>query len=207
MAAFLIICCNNLVDSVSINFFRLKIKTFGTTWRVTLYMVTITNVYCGDLILQQRWLACSVEQSPRTSWRAWPSRRACSRRPPCGHGCQMAKFDSFFSLDCVRSEGGERNPRKGRDQILQRSVAQSHSPEARRAKHIRSKNLAILQPCLRLASASLESSDARRIPSTSERRFAFSARTPSTWWRGKEVELTRFLEQVKSVTVQGKAGV
>ena len=32
-----------------------------------------------------------------------------------------------------------RNPRKGRDQIMQRS----HSPEARRAKHIRSKNLAI----------------------------------------------------------------
>ena len=38
-----------------------------------------------------------------------------------------------------------RNPRKGRDQILQHS----HSPEARRAKHIRSKNLAmaIWQPC------------------------------------------------------------
>ena len=30
--------------------------------------------------------------------------------------CQMAKFDSFLSLDCARVEGG--NPRKGRDQIL-----------------------------------------------------------------------------------------
>ena len=35
-----------------------------------------------------------------------------------GHGCQMAKFDSFLSLDCARVEGVGRNPRKGRDQIL-----------------------------------------------------------------------------------------
>ena len=39
-------------------------------------------------------------------------------------GCQMAKFDPFLSLDCGRVEGGRRNPRKGRDQILQRSVAE-----------------------------------------------------------------------------------
>ena len=39
-------------------------------------------------------------------------------------GCQMAKFDSFLSLDCARVEGGGRNPRKGRNQILQRSVAE-----------------------------------------------------------------------------------
>ena len=39
-------------------------------------------------------------------------------------GCQMAKFDPFLSLDCARVEGGGRNPRKGRDQILQRSVAE-----------------------------------------------------------------------------------
>ena len=35
-----------------------------------------------------------------------------------------AKFDPFLSLDCARVEGVGRNPRKGRDQILQRSVAE-----------------------------------------------------------------------------------
>ena len=38
--------------------------------------------------------------------------------------CQMAKFDPFLSLDWVRVEGVGRNSRKGRDQILQRSVAE-----------------------------------------------------------------------------------
>ena len=38
--------------------------------------------------------------------------------------CQMAKFDPFLSLDCARVEGVGRNPRRGRDQILQRSVAE-----------------------------------------------------------------------------------
>ena len=42
----------------------------------------------------------------------------------CGQGCQMAKFDPFPTLDCARVEGVGRNPRKGRDQILQRSVAE-----------------------------------------------------------------------------------
>ena len=41
-----------------------------------------------------------------------------------GQGCQMAKFDPFLSLDCTRVEGLERNPWKGRNQILQRSVAE-----------------------------------------------------------------------------------
>ena len=35
-----------------------------------------------------------------------------------------AKFDPFLSLDFARVEGVGRNPRKGRDQILQRSVAE-----------------------------------------------------------------------------------
>ena len=35
-----------------------------------------------------------------------------------------AKFDPFLSLDCARVEGVGRNPRKGRDQILHRSVAE-----------------------------------------------------------------------------------
>ena len=39
----------------------------------------------------------------------------------------MAKFDPFLSLDCNRSEGMGRNPREGRDQILQRSVAELKS--------------------------------------------------------------------------------
>ena len=45
--------------------------------------------------------------------------------PAPEQGCQMAKFDAFLSLDCARVEGvGGRNPRKERDQILQRSVAE-----------------------------------------------------------------------------------
>ena len=39
-------------------------------------------------------------------------------------GYQMAKFDPFLSLHCAGVEGEGRNPRKGRDQILQRSVAE-----------------------------------------------------------------------------------
>ena len=39
-------------------------------------------------------------------------------------GNQMAKFDPVPSLDSARVEGGERNPRKGRDQILLHSVAE-----------------------------------------------------------------------------------
>ena len=39
-----------------------------------------------------------------------------------GQGCQIAKFDPSLSLDCARVEDVGRNPRKGRDQILQRSV-------------------------------------------------------------------------------------
>ena len=38
--------------------------------------------------------------------------------------CQMAKFDPFLSLDCAGVEGVGRNPRKGRNHILQRSVAE-----------------------------------------------------------------------------------
>ena len=45
------------------------------------------------------------------------------RRGDSDQGCQMAKFDPFLSLDCARVEGVGRNPMKGRDQILQRSVA------------------------------------------------------------------------------------
>ena len=42
----------------------------------------------------------------------------------CEQGCQMAKFDPFLSLDCARVGAWGRNPRKGRDQISQRSVAE-----------------------------------------------------------------------------------
>ena len=41
-----------------------------------------------------------------------------------GKVCQMAKFDPVLSLDYARVEGVGRNPRNGRDQILQRSVAE-----------------------------------------------------------------------------------
>ena len=62
---------------------------------------------------------------------AQPSdRKACRvviqscREQTCRQGCKMAKFDPFLSLDCARVEGRAHNPRKGRDQILQRSVAE-----------------------------------------------------------------------------------
>ena len=46
---------------------------------------------------------------------------------------------------------------QGKEGIKFCSVAlRSHSPEAQRAKHIQSKNLAIWQPCLRVAVARLE---------------------------------------------------
>ena len=44
-------------------------------------------------------------------------------------GCQMAKFDLLLSLDCARVEGVGPNPRKGRDQILQRSGAILQKPK------------------------------------------------------------------------------
>ena len=44
-----------------------------------------------------------------------------------GECCQMAKFDPFLSLDCAGFGGGGRNQRKGRDHILQRSVAEPHT--------------------------------------------------------------------------------
>ena len=50
------------------------------------------------------------------------------RLPVClssrDHGCQIAKFDPFLSLDCARVEGVGHNPRKGRNPILQCSIAE-----------------------------------------------------------------------------------
>ena len=40
------------------------------------------------------------------------------------HGCQMAKFDPFLTWIAPGWRAWGRNPRKGRDQILQRSVAE-----------------------------------------------------------------------------------
>ena len=53
-------------------------------------------------------------------------------------GCQMAKFDPFLSLDCARAQSKER---KGSNFAAQRSGAIVH--QARRAKHLQSKKLAI----------------------------------------------------------------
>ena len=41
-------------------------------------------------------------------------------QPQC---CQMAKFDSFLSLDCARVEGGGRKERKGLNFAAQHSGA------------------------------------------------------------------------------------
>ena len=56
-------------------------------------------------------------------------------------GCQMAKFDPFLSLDCHREEGmgAQLQERKGSNFAAQRSGA--IVLQARRAKHIRSRNL------------------------------------------------------------------
>ena len=57
-------------------------------------------------------------------------------------GCQMAKCDPFLSLDCARVEGmgAQAKQRKGSNFAAQRS--QAIVLQARRAKHIQSKNLA-----------------------------------------------------------------
>ena len=55
-------------------------------------------------------------------------------------GCQMAKFDPFLSLDCARVEGVGCNPKKGRDQILQRSVAEPESRSPKGQTHTISKS-------------------------------------------------------------------
>ena len=61
----------------------------------------------------------------------------------------MAKFDPFLSFDCARVEGvgAQSKERKGSNFAAQHSGAKVL--QARRAKHIRSKNLAIAiwQPC------------------------------------------------------------
>ena len=66
-------------------------------------------------------------------------------------GCRMANFDPFLSLEVeLRQGGGHGGAIQGKEGIKFCSAAwQSHSPEARRAKPIRSKNLAIAiwQPC------------------------------------------------------------
>ena len=58
-------------------------------------------------------------------------------------GCQMAKFDPFYSLDCARVQavGAQSKERKGSNFAAQRSGAIGH--QARRVKTIQSKNLAI----------------------------------------------------------------
>ena len=50
----------------------------------------------------------------------------------------MAKFDPFLTLDCAGLEGGGGNPRKGRDQILQRCGAepQSFKPKGPNANNL-----------------------------------------------------------------------
>ena len=68
-------------------------------------------------------------ESERTYRQSFPEARVQDRKEGGrkNQGCHMAKFDPFISLYCARMEGGGRNPRKGRHNILQRSVA----PEAR----------------------------------------------------------------------------
>ena len=55
----------------------------------------------------------------------------------------MAQFDPFLSLDCASVEGGGCNQRKGRDQILQRSVAEPKSFKSEGPNTYNSKNPAI----------------------------------------------------------------
>ena len=75
-----------------------------------------------------------------------------SRRGLGWQGCQMEKFDPFLSLDCARVEGmgAHSKDRKESNFVAQRSGA--IVLQARRAKHIQSKNLAIAiwQPWLQV---------------------------------------------------------
>ena len=66
-------------------------------------------------ISTEEWQTDAALESPASRVESFPS---------AVQGFQMANFDPFLSLDCARVEGGGRNPRKGRDQILQRSVAE-----------------------------------------------------------------------------------
>ena len=78
----------------------------------------------------------------------WPQQRWEERERE--HGCQMANFDAFLPLDCARVEGvgAQSKERKGSNFAAQRSGA--IVLQARRAKRIQPKNLAIAiwQPCL-----------------------------------------------------------
>ena len=62
---------------------------------------------------------------------------------PLCHGCQMAKFDPFLSLDCARVEGvgAQSKEMKGSNFAAQRSGAIVQKPEGPNTYD--SKNLAI----------------------------------------------------------------
>ena len=67
-------------------------------------------------------------------------------------GCQMAKFDRFPSLDYPGWRARGRNPRKGSNQILKRSVAEPYffKPEGPNPFNM---SIAIWQPCIHLKRA------------------------------------------------------
>ena len=73
-------------------------------------------VYAADTVKDSEGMIWSGDSTDLTY-------RDFQKRDPM-QCCQMAKFDPFLSLDCARVEDGGPNPRKGRDQILQHSVAE-----------------------------------------------------------------------------------
>ena len=66
------------------------------------------------------------------------------------HGCQMAKFDPFLSLDCARVEGmgAQSKESKGSNFAAQRSGAIVQKPEGPNTFDSKNSAIAIWQPCL-----------------------------------------------------------
>ena len=95
------------------------------------------SAICGALSLSPSG-RLSAMTSEEVEW--WPAAQLSSLSL---QGHQMAKFEPFLSLDCawVEGVGAQSKERKGSNFAAQRSGA--IVPQARRAKLLKSKNLAI----------------------------------------------------------------
>ena len=76
-------------------------------------------------------------------------REALETDPSSPHGCQMAKFDPFLSLDCARVEsvGVQSKERKGSNFAAQRSGAIVQKPQGPNAYDLKNPAIAIWQSC------------------------------------------------------------
>ena len=114
-------------------------------------------------------------------------------------GCQMAKFDPFLSLDCARLQGvgAQSKERKGSNFAAQRSGA--IVLQARRAKHIQSRNLAIAiwQPCPDYLGGVFPQHSAIFLP---RRRRLMCARTPILRCRaGRKIVFSQAIDSFSKI--------